>query len=329
MNGRHRRVKRLLFYGAVQACTLAARSLPRSAALSAFSAIGAAAGFVDRPARRRALQHLSIGFGRSLDEVGRGEIARAMFRDLGRNLVDLLRMDSLSPETLRRLVVFEGLEHLDEALARGRGVLAVSAHFGNWELLGAALCARGYPLHVVSRPLFDVHSDRLLTNWRRNAGIVVHSRQGGLRGAAQALRGGEIVGVLMDQDTHGPGIFVDFFGRPAHTPRGPFALARRRGAAIVPILIALDDDGVHRARVYPEIPHSPAAEETARLREELTAWHCVLEGEIARRPTQWPWFHRRWKKTMTEAMIEPGFVPASRPTRNLDPAPSRPAVFSR
>lgn len=328
MNGRHRRVKRLLFFGAAQACTFVARTLPRPAALSTFSAIGGAAGVVDRPARRRALQNLDVAFGQTFDEATREEIARAMFRDLGRNLVDLLRMDRLSPETLRRLVVFEGLENLDEALARRRGVLAVSAHFGNWELLGAALCARGYPLHVVARPLFDTNADRLLTNWRRNAGIVVHSRQGGLRGAAQALRAGEIVGVLMDQDTHGPGIFVDFFGRPAHTPRAPFALARRRDAAIVPIVIALDDDGVHRARVYPEIPRSPAADETERLGEELSAWHRVLEGEITRRPTQWPWFHRRWKK-VPETMGHPRIVPAPRPMRNIDLSPSRPAAISR
>ncbi len=328
MRGRCRRLKRLLFYGAVRVCVAIARLLPRRAALALFSEIGALWGRVDRPAFRRSLEHLEIAFGSTEGPRARRRLARAMCRDLGRNVVDLLRMERLSRETLRSLVEFEGLERLDDALARGRGVLAVSAHLGNWELLGAALCARGYELHVLARPLFDAHSDRLLTRWRRATGIVVHRPEEGLLGMARVLRAGAIAGVLLDQDTRGAGVFAELFHRPAHTPTAPFRLARRLGAAVVPIVIGLDRDGVHRARVLAEIPRSPELDDDRQVLSDVIAWHRVLEQAIERRPTQWAWFHRRWRRKPVVSVV-PASTAVARARRMLEIAPSRPAPISR
>jgi KDO2-lipid IV(A) lauroyltransferase len=334
VHGRHRRAKRLLFRSAVGACTLLARALPRSAALETFAAIGAAAGRIDRPAFRRAIDHLEIAYASATSDADRRRLARAMFRDLGRNVVDLLRLERMRPAALRDLVALEGLEHLDAALSRGRGVMALSAHLGNWELLGAALVAHGYPVHVIARPLFDTPSDRTLNDWRRGAGLVVHTSENALLSAARALRNGEVVGVLLDQDTRGEGIFVEFFGRPAHVPTAPIALARRLGAAIVPMVIGLERSGAHRARVFPAIEAGASKTcasmtERVALEQVIAQWHRILEREISRRPTQWPWFHRRWKK-------RPASVAAREARRARLPrivrgpaAPSREAAITR
>jgi KDO2-lipid IV(A) lauroyltransferase len=204
-------------------------------------------------------------------------------------------MPRLTPAGRLSLVEFHELEHLDEALARGRGVIMISAHLGNWEVLGGALAARGDPLHVVAREIFDARSDRLLNAVRRELGVIVHPRQAGLFPVVRALRAGHIVGTLVDQDTEGPGVFTDFFGVPARTPRAPFALARRLGAALVPVLIRLDASGCHRVRVFPELKASGAADEEQALKSMVEAWNRILETSIRAHPEQWVWHHRRWK----------------------------------
>jgi KDO2-lipid IV(A) lauroyltransferase len=192
-------------------------------------------------------------------------------------------------------VRFEGLTHLDAALRSGRGVVALSAHLGNWEVLGAALAASGYPVSVVAREVFDPRTDRVLNGWRERAGVRVHPRARGLFGAVRDLREGRIVGTLVDQDTGGPSVFADFFGRAARTPSAPFVLARRTGASLVPMWIHMREDGVHVVEVRPAIPRSASVAGDAALLADVAAWHRQLEGAIRAYPEQWVWHHRRWK----------------------------------
>jgi KDO2-lipid IV(A) lauroyltransferase len=294
VRGRFRKTKRLLFHAAVRGLQLLATVLPRRAAMQVFSGIGAAVRRVDRPAVLRSLRHLELARVGG-DARGRADIVDAMFRATGRNLVDLLRLPRTDPRELAAIVRFEGLHHLDAALDRGRGVVALSAHLGNWELLGAALTARGVPVTVVAQPLFDARSDRLLNRWRRDAGLRVVPRERGLLPVVRALRAGGVVGTLVDQDTGGPSLFADFFGTTARTPRAPFRLARKTGAALVPMWIHLDGDGVHRVEVRPPIEAVPAADPEAALQEDARRWHAILEQAIRRHPEQWVWHHRRWK----------------------------------
>jgi KDO2-lipid IV(A) lauroyltransferase len=181
-------------------------------------------------------------------------------------------------------------------------VLAVSAHFGSWELLGAALVARGYEVHVLARDVFDPRVGQRLQALREQAGITVHVGQGGLAGIVRALKRGSIVGVLLDQDTGGPALFTEFFGRLARTPTTPFRIARRLGAEIVPMIIRLEEDLTHRVRIHRplensgDLPAGIVGETPAGIVQDLRAWHRILEREIAAHPSQWVWFHRRWKR---------------------------------
>lgn len=293
MRGRFRRTKRLLFFAGIRTLQGAARVLPRGIALRAFGSAGALVHRLDQPAARRARHHLQIAFGDSLGADRRERIVRDMFRFTGRNVVDLLRRPR--SDGYPDLVRIEGQEHLDSALARGRGVVALSAHLGNWEVLGAALAGRGYPIHVVAREVFDSRSNRMLNVWRTRTGVVVHRRQSGLFPAIRALREGAIVGTLADQDTGGPDFFVEFFGRPAKTPLAPFVFALRTGAALVPMWIRMDDHGRHVVTIRPEIQRSGATDEEQALRASASAWHRVLEEAIREVPEQWVWHHRRWK----------------------------------
>jgi KDO2-lipid IV(A) lauroyltransferase len=291
MRGKFRRTKRVLFYAAVRILRVLASLLPRRVALSAFAAIGAAVGRLDRAAARRSRAHLATAFGHETPAAERERILRGMFRALGRNLVDLLRTRPLGRDAVR----LEGLEHLERAFRRGRGVVALSGHLGNWEILGAVLAARGYPLRVIAARLFDPRSDRLLNEWRSEHGVRVHDRDAGLAPLLAALRRAEVVGALVDQDAPGRGIVADFFGRPARTAIAPFVLARRTGAALVPAFVHLDAEGRHRIVLRPEIVPAENLRGASRLRDLVRRWNAVLEAEIRAHPEQWVWFHRRWK----------------------------------
>lgn len=314
MRGRFRRTKRVLFHLAVRGLQGLARGLPRAVALRVFAAIAGLVHAVDRPAVRRSLRHLEIAFGPPASPDAHRRLVRAMFTHTARNLVDVLRPFPAEPERATALVRFEGLEHLEAARRGGRGVIALSAHLGNWEVLGAALAARGVPVDVVAQKVFEKGSDRMLNAWRRAAGITVHRRGTGLSGVQRALGKGHVVGMLVDQDTPGPSVFATFFGRLARTPRSPFVLARRTGAALVPMWIRMDDSGVHVARVEPEIPRSEGRGEAA-LVADAEAWHRRLEAAIRTCPEQWVWHHRRWRSRPLATVTDLG-----RRRRSLAPA---------
>lgn len=307
-----RRNMGMLFFPFVRVCEALAIALPRRAAIAVFAALGDVGCMIDRRARRRIVEHLEIAWGDRLTLAQRRAVRRRMFQDFARNLVDFLRLPRMAKRDFEHLVEFEGLEHLDEALAKGNGVLAVSAHFGNWELMGAALVARGYEVHVLAREVFDKRLEQRLQLLRERAGVIVHVGQGGLVGIVRALKRGKIVGVLLDQDTGGPAVFTEFFGRLARTPTTPFSIARRVGAEIVPMLIHLEGLA-HRVRIHRPLASSGSSQES--IVEDLHAWHRILEEEIAAHPSQWVWFHQRWKRR--PETVEAGHFFASAPSKEM------------
>jgi len=291
VRGRFRKTKRVLFHLLVRSLQLLARHLPRRVALSVFAALSEVVRLLDRPAIRRSLANLEIAYGTTLGPAARARIVRGMFRETARNLVDVLRPFPRERRRVDELVRFEGLANLEAALRERRGVIALSAHLGNWEVLGAALAARGFAVHAVAREIFDRRSDRLLNDWRTQAGVRLG---GSLVALRRALRDGGIVGMLVDQDMPGPSVFAEFFGRPARTPRAPFALARRTGAPLVPRWIHLGPDGRHVATILPALALAPGTDEAAIL-ADVRAWHLRLETAISAHPEQWVWHHRRWR----------------------------------
>jgi KDO2-lipid IV(A) lauroyltransferase len=186
---------------------------------------------------------------------------------------------------------------VEAALALRRGVLAVTGHVGNWELLAAVFAARGYPLAVVARHVNGEPLDELISRFRVRAGVgVIHrDHTGALRQIIGALRAGNIVALLADQDTRGPGVFVSFFGRPAHTSPGPAIIALRTHAPVVAVFIERRRYG-HHVRIEPLYGFDPAPGRRPSV-EELTARiTAAIEEQIRRSPGEWVWWHRRWRR---------------------------------
>ena len=288
-----KRLRNTAVYHATRAFIGLMNVLPRRMALSVSGWVGALSYLVARSSRRLALSNLELAFG---DEMSSGQIrqlGRSVFRELGRNVVDVARLPRITAENVDSLVRIEGLSHLESAYGEGRGVVAVSAHLGNFELMGTFLALKGFTVTVVAAPLYDPRLDALLLKNRERGGLHVVSRDRAASAVLRALRKGHVVGLLVDQDTRGGGIAVPFFGRPARTPTGPAVLADRAGAPIVPMAIHRLADDTHLVTVRPPIRSAGKAPED--VESTTSAYTAELERFIRRAPAQWVWMHDRWK----------------------------------
>jgi len=185
---------------------------------------------------------------------------------------------------------------LDELRARGQGVLLVTGHLGCWELLAAWLARRLGTAAVVTGTVRNPSVDRLLQERRRRLGLQVLARDAGARPVLRALEAGQVVGVLVDQNTRVASAPLPFLGHPAPTPLGPARIACRRGIPVVPA--ALVRRGGHwvarHTGALEPVPGEDALDLAVRCNRAL--------GElIMRNPAQWVWFHDRWHEAAAMA----------------------------
>jgi KDO2-lipid IV(A) lauroyltransferase len=201
----------------------------------------------------------------------------------------------VTPNRLESLVTFEGLDNLDAVLARGNGAIMAIGHTGNWEISGIATAARGYPLSCVARQLDNPLLNKHLIETRMHTGMEIIYKQNATREGVRALKRNRMLVLLADQDARKSGIFVDFFGRPASTVRGPAVLSLKYDAPIIPTNIYRV--GPFRHHVHYAEPIEPAAfRDLENPTHAMTQAHVSrLEGFIRQHPEQWLWMHRRWK----------------------------------
>lgn len=288
-----KRMRNAVIYRAVCALIGLMNALPRRRALSVGGWIGGLAYLAARGPRRRALSNLALAYGEAQPRRQTRRLGRTVFRELGRNVVDVARLSRVTAENVDVLVRADGLSHLESAYGDGKGVVAVSAHLGNFELMGAYLALKGFAVTVVAAPLYDARLDALLLENRVRSGLEVVPRDRATTAILRALRKGHVVGLLVDQDTRGAGVAVPFFGHPARTPTGPAVLADRTGAPIVPMAIRRLPDDTHLLTVRP--PIRPAGRTSEDVEKTTRAYTRELERFIRKAPTQWVWMHDRWK----------------------------------
>ena len=216
---------------------------------------------------------------------------RKTFQYFGKYLVDFFRLTHLSAHDLAERISIEHPERLADAVRGGRGVVVVTAHFGNWELGGAVLHALGYTVNAVVAPERLPRLERLLRRQRERRGLHVVQLGQSVRGLLRSLQRGEIVALLADRDFSSGHCAIHLFGQRVHLPRGAAWLAHRTGAPVLPVFLIRQEDDTFLMRIHPPIlPDVMDGEEVTRL-----AIRDSLEREIAERPCQWFLFHDFWK----------------------------------
>jgi lauroyl/myristoyl acyltransferase len=218
----------------------------------------------------------------------------AVFRSGVVNYWDTLAISGLGPAEVVHLVSIEGLEHLDAALAAGRGAILVGAHLSSVGLAAQALPARGYPMLGLLEPTRPPEVFEFFARQRRALGArLLPLSAGALRELFVALRRGQIVALVTDRDVTGTGPVIDFFGQPTRFPEGAAVLSVRTGAPILPAYAVRRPDGTFQAWIEPPLP-VPAGEPKTAARELTHAVARRLEYHIANQPEQWTVFQRRW-----------------------------------
>ncbi len=269
--------------------------LPRRALGFLGKTLGWAGFYLAGKERRKTLGNLRLAFG---DSVGKRDIRRmaiGCWKNLGRNAFEMIAWSRWSRDRVARQVSrARGWEHLEAALKRGKGVFAVTAHLGHWELLAAYVGSR-VPIAVVAKPLYDPRLDRMITEFRSKWGGPVIQRGGALKGILKALSENRVIGVLMDQDTGDDGVFAPFFGREAWTQSGPVRIAKKTGSALVPVFLIRDPDGRFELRVEPELEIPDTGDPDADVSKTVRRYTEIIEGYVRAYPDQWVWMHDRWK----------------------------------
>ena len=259
--------------------------------------------------RRVARENLARAFP-ALPESERAAILARHYRELGRVALEYPLIPRLAAAADGEVfAAVRGVEHIEAALARGRGAIFLSGHFGNFEL-GAAWLARRFPLDLVVKPLANPRVDAWLSDLRRRAGFGLIRTDAGVREVFASLRAGRAIAMLADQDARRHGVFVSFLGVPASTPVGPARVSLATGAPIVTGFVTRRADGRHELDIDPPLVEDgrdagAARRLTARHTDRLTAW-------VRKRPESWFWLHRRWKTAPPEGAGDMGEDEAAR-----------------
>jgi KDO2-lipid IV(A) lauroyltransferase len=247
-----------------------------------------------RGERRKALESLATAFPEASD-AERSALMHRCFRHLGRVVLELANFAQLDAAGWVDWPA-EDRAALDAALAPGKGVVFVTGHVGNWELLARHVARAGYGAWVVGKETSDPRSTALVEDMRAKGSLhtIWRGRPGAVREMLRALKGGHLLGFLIDQDTSVQSVWVPFFGRPAKTPRAAAELALRTGAAPMLGFCVRTPEGRYRIRMQVvDKPNSGDAEaDVVALTAALTAG---IEAAIRQTPEQWVWMHRRWK----------------------------------
>jgi KDO2-lipid IV(A) lauroyltransferase len=270
--------------------------LPRRAAYSAGRFIGQALYRLAARQRKVAFHNLTMALP-DLSHEERVRIVKGVFDNIGRLLVEFSHFPELNHGNIPDLVEYEGLDHYQEALARGNGVLFLTAHVGAWELSSFAHSVYGYPMKFLTRPIDNTLVEKLITRYRTRAGNDVISRTDATRGVLRALGKNEAVGILIDQNTiRSESVFADFFGIPAATTPGLATFALRTDAAVVPGFIRWDPARQkHILEFQSRVELVRTGDRQADTISNTAKFNRIIEDFVRRYPDQWLWIHRRWK----------------------------------
>lgn len=293
---RTQRVKNDIIYWSLRLLVATLRRIPYVLASASAPALGWIAGLLMRPDRRRADAQLRERLGEA-DPRRRRRLVRRMFVHFARSLVELLHVRRFVAGPSRIGIGAAERATLDAAFAEGRGVVLVTGHIGNWELLAQVLANAGYGVNCVAKPLYDPRLTRWVHAERTRFGMQVLWRGDPHTGQnlKQTFAHNRMLAVLIDQDTKVQGAFVPFFGKPAFTPTAAAELAQRFAAPVVVVWMHRHA-GRHVVNVVRVPLHSDADPGDDPIRELTARLNRQLEDAIRECPEQWVWLHARWRR---------------------------------
>jgi KDO2-lipid IV(A) lauroyltransferase len=249
---------------------------------------------------RRIGKNLQVAFGPSYDSEKTDAFIEELGNHLGLSIAEMFFSANRRRHDLLKRMNIQGGEHLESALSRGKGVIVVSAHFGNFTLIGMKMLAEGYPFTtLVKEPKYKMVAKtmRMLQDRQKGRFIYVQPWTQALRRILACLRRNEIVCLITDEKKKRSGVTVDFFGQPAETALGPAVISLRTGSPVVPVFIVRNGDGTHTIHIEPPLEHQVTGDRREDERALTAAFTRVIERYIRTYPEQWFWINSRWQNS--------------------------------
>lgn len=269
--------------------------LPTAGVKKISTVLGSLWYLVDRSHRQIASDNLKKAFSNRLSDKDRRTVTISVFRNLISILFEIGWAMRLEPEDVIREIDILGLTHVEKAMAQNRGIIAITAHTGNWELLSMLAAVSPTRINIVYRPLDFAPMDRFIAAFRSRFGADVIPKKGSLKRLIVRLRKNEVVALVMDQRVgHKKGVFIDFFGETAVTTKGPAYLALVTRAPVVPIFMRRSKNSFI-IEIGEEIPLLTTGDREKDIMLNTINYNRAIETFIRKYPSQWLWIHRRWR----------------------------------
>lgn len=249
--------------------------------------------------KRRAIAYANLKS--AFPEKKTGEIKKILkshYESLGMNIVELLKLPVLKKSYLRKYIKLLDFDKIERSLEKGKGVILLAAHFGNWEITSLAVNSRGHSVSVFARDQKYRRLNDLLNKYREMTGCKIIAKGFAVREIIKALKNNKIVGMLVDQDAGANGIFVNFMHRPASTAQGAVSFALKTGADIITCFIRRQADfSKHIVDIGGPLELVNTGERERDIKKNLDKITDVMEDYIRKYPDQWLWPHKRWKSS--------------------------------
>lgn len=272
------------------------RLLPRRLGLALFEMFGGIAYCFPNRERTRTVEHLRTIFTGLWSQKQIRSAARRVYCELGENVFDAIYLARCGKKELERYVVCDDLSEFRQSYALGRGLVAITAHCGCFEMLLHYFAAQGFCSFAIGKKVYDTRLDRLVFKMRSGANITYLYRSQNPRAIIRLLKEGRLMGALIDQDTNVDGVFAHFLGKLAFTPSTPVKLAMHFDIPVFVVTTARQENGIHRIFVSERIALQKSGDETHDLVENVELVNRHISATIFKCPTQWVWMHRRWKR---------------------------------
>jgi len=275
--------------------------------------------FVFRRTRAKVLHNLAFAYGDGLSAGERKRIARSALRNLLKNWFEVFFYAGPNKSIVDNTITITGLENLDRALSRGKGVIAVSAHMGDYPIMTQQFTRRGYTCSIVIRDPKNPFASATYTEGRRMIGltsIFTKPERQFYKNALGVVRNNGILCLISDENKRHGGIFVDFFGHTASTAPGPAALALRTGAPLVPMFMIRNADDSQTIVIEKEMERQETGDQQQDMLQLTEQFTGRIEDRIRKDPAQWVWTNWRWR-TQPGGQLKEAKIKKKRPIKKI------------
>lgn len=226
------------------------------------------------------------------------KILKNMWINFGRNAIEFARFPYYVRGNINRYVTWENLRYLRESHERGRGILVMTAHFGNWDLVALSAGMNGFPVYLITKHMRSKVLTEFWMKWRARGGVHPIYKKEARREIIRLLRQNQLVGFVLDQDTKPKegGIFVEFFDHKASTLSVLALLSQRHRTPVIPVFLVRQTRYTHRAIAGPPIEFEDTGDPKKNLYHNTRRYLEVIERYVREYPEQWLWVHRRWRR---------------------------------